>query len=133
MHDKALASAGKIASAVKAFDRAHRFGMGNTEGLAFRCHTLAMDGQYDKAQAAMDEMETMHMAQPIPPLHRALARLGLGDHKIALGLVEEGFAQHDVRLIFLGVEARWRAFGDSAYFALLTRAGLNSVVTGSRA
>jgi hypothetical protein len=70
------------------------------------------------------------MTNPVPPLHRALAVLGTGDREAAGELLEEGFAEHDVRLIFLSVESRWRALGESGYARILERAGLpNQVAT----
>ena len=130
MQGKALASAGRSNAGLQAFARAQRFGMGNTEALSFRIHTLAAGGQMDRAQAGMREMEKLRATQPVSPIHRALARLGLGERKAALELLEEAFAARDVRLIFLGVEERWKAVGDSAYGELLGRAGLGGVVAG---
>jgi len=98
--------------------------VGNTEGLAFRIHTLATSGQKSAAREALAEMQQMHGNNPVPPLHQALAMLGTGDRGAALELLDEGFAEHDVRLIFLLVESRWRALGESNYAQALERAGL---------
>ena len=112
------------ADAVESFLLSERFGMGNTEPLAFRIHTLAASGQRLAAEEALKELHQRHMSNPVPPLHRALAVLGTGDREAALALLEEGFAEHDVRLIFLSVESRWRALGESHYARALERAGL---------
>jgi TolB-like protein len=133
MQGKALSSIGNLPASLEAFDQAHRLGMGNTEAMCFRIHTLAKNGEDNRVRDAIEQMETMHLVQPVPPLHRALARLGMGDRHAALDLIEEGFVDHDVRLVFLGVEARWRDLGESTYSALLDRAGLNPLLLSSLA
>jgi TolB-like protein len=112
------------AEAIEALLLSERFGMGNTEPLAFRVHTLAASGNGVAAKDALLEMTQRHAGNPVPPLHRALAALGTGDREAASELLEEGFAEHDVRLIFLSVETRWRALGESGYARILERAGL---------
>jgi hypothetical protein len=72
----------------------------------------------------MGELERIHAAQPASAVHRGLANLGLGNQQKALELIEEGFAEHDVRLIFLGIEKRWRDLGTDMYRAALVHAGL---------
>ena len=57
-------------------------------------------------------------------MHLALAHLGLGDLTRAEQLIEGGFAEHDVRLVFAAVEPRWKLLGPVAYSKLLDRAGL---------
>jgi len=98
--------------------------MGNTEPLAFRIHALAASGQTQAARQAMEEMDQTHAKTPVPPLHRALARLGLGDRATARELFEEAFAERDVRLIFLSVESRWKALGDDFHSSAVHRVGL---------
>lgn len=112
------------AEAIESFLASERFGMGNTEPLAFRIHTLAASGQRVAAKQALVEMKQRHTSSPVPPLHQALAVLGTGDRDAALELLEEGFAEHDVRLIFLSVESRWHALGENSYIDVLERAGL---------
>jgi TolB-like protein len=114
----------KSGEAVESFLLSERFGMGHTEPLAFRIHTLAASGNGAAAKEAFLEMQQRHVTNPVPPLHRALAVLGMGDREAAWELLEEGFAEHDVRLIFLSVESRWRALGESRYARILERAGL---------
>jgi len=43
----------------------------------------------------------------VPPVHRALVHLGLGEHALALETLEEATQEHDVRLTFLAIEPRW--------------------------
>ena len=122
------AMSGMSGEAVESFLLSERFGMGHTEPLAFRIHTLAASGNGVAAKEAFLEMQQRHVTNPVPPLHRALAVLGMGDREAARELLEEGFAEHDVRLIFLSVESRWRALGESGYARILERAGLPNQV-----
>jgi TolB-like protein len=110
--------------AIESFLSSERSGMGNTEPLAFRIHALATSGQTQAAREAMEEMELAHSKTPVPPLHRALARLGIGDRETARELLEEAFAERDVRLIFLLVESRWKGLGDEFHSNAIQRAGL---------
>jgi TolB-like protein len=110
--------------AIESFLSSERSGMGNTEPLAFRIHALAASGQTQAARQAMEEMDQTHAKTPVPPLHRALARLGLGDRATARELFEEAFAERDVRLIFLSVESRWKALGDDFHSSAVHRVGL---------
>jgi TolB-like protein len=110
--------------ALEAFLRSEQTAMGNTEPLAFRIHTLAAWGEKDAAAEAMNQMRAIHQNTPAPALHRALAALGLGDRTASLELLEEGFAEQDVRLVFLGVESRWGALGEGQHISALQRAGL---------
>jgi len=139
MHGKALATpdhapgaapgvSATAGVAIESFHLSERFAMGNTEPLAFRIHTLAASGNGVAAKEAFTEMEQRHVSIPVPPLHRALAVLGMGDREAAWELLEEGFAEHDVRLIFLSVESRWRTLGESRYALILERAGLPNQV-----
>ncbi len=123
MRGKALASLGRTDAALDALEKAHRLGVGNTEALSFRIYTLAASHRKQEAQDSMKELERMHAVQPVSPVHRALAHLGLGDRNTALELIEESFAEHDVRLIFLAVEKRWQALGENNYKAALSRVG----------
>ena len=113
-------------AAIESFLLSERFSGGNMEGMAFRIHTLANSGQKFAAVQALEDMRRLHETTRMPPLHRALASLGTGDRAGAVALLEEGFAEHDVRLVFLLVESRWRALGENHYLRFLERAGLSS-------
>lgn len=104
--------------------------MGNTDGLAFRIHTLAASGQTIAAKKVLKEMQELDVDSPVPPMHQALALLGTGNREAALERIEQGFAEHDVRLIFMSVESRWLALGERNYGQILERAGLASPSLG---
>ena len=112
------------AKAIDSFLFSERFALGNSEPLAFRIHALAAAGKGAEAEEAYRTMLEMHASKPLPPLHRALGALAIDAHGTALELLQEGFAENDVRLVFLFVESRWNALGESRYADALQQANL---------
>jgi TolB-like protein/Tfp pilus assembly protein PilF len=117
--------------AINSFLLSERFAMGNSEPLAFRIHTLSAMGRKVHAEEAFRTMLEMQASRPLPPLHRGLAAVAVGAHSAALELIEEAFAENDVRLVFLLVESRWTALGESHYADTLQRANLVGPLAGS--
>lgn len=122
MRGKVLASLGRTEDALDAFSASEQFGVGHTEPLSFRSFTLAATGRTEEAQILLRLL--LDTSPPAPPMHVALAYLGLQDRVAAKRKIDEAFAEHDVRLVFTAVERRWRLLGDVAYGDLLSRAGL---------
>ncbi|AXC16212.1 Adenylate cyclase (plasmid) [Acidisarcina polymorpha] len=112
--------------AIDSFLLSEQFAMGNSEPLAFRIHTMAAIGRSVEAEMAFRTMLEMHQSELLPPLHRALGALAVGAPSAALELIEEAFAENDVRLVFLLVESRWNALGESSYADALERANLSA-------
>lgn len=112
------------AEAIDSFLLSERCALGNSEPLAFRIHTLAAAGRSAEAEEAYRTMGEMHASKPLPALHRALGALAIDAHGTALALLEEAFTENDVRLVFLLVESRWKALGESRYADALQRANL---------
>ena len=102
--------------------------MGHTEPLAFRIHTLAATGNGVAAKAGVCRNQQRHVTNPVPPLHRALAVLGMGDREAAWELLDEGFAEHDVRLISCPFNRAGALWGEGGYARILERAGLPNQV-----
>lgn len=122
---KVLAMTKNYPQALAAFRRAHRCSHGNTEALALRAYTLAVAGQTAAARRVLRDLQRRAARFFVPPLHRALAHLGLGEHKTALDELERAFQERDVRLTFLAVEPRWDPLrAHSRFRALLRRVGL---------
>ncbi len=122
MRGKVLASLGRTEEALEAFAASEQFGVGHTEPLSFRSFTLAEIGRTEEAEILL---QTLLEASPsAPPMHVALAHLGLKDRAAAERNIDQAFAEHDVRLVFTAVEHRWKLLGDVAYSNLLSRAGL---------
>ena len=103
-----------------------RIRVGNTEALSFRSYTLAKLGRAAEAQVCLQQL--LESNPPAAPMHLALAHLGLGDCAKAELLLDRGFSEHDVRLVFLSVERRWRDLGEATHGKILKRAGLENLI-----
>jgi adenylate cyclase len=107
------------------FAEAFRFSSGNTEALALRGYTLAALGSRAQARRVLRDLEQKGKRLYVPPLHRSLTWLGLGESAAALEALEEALEERDVRLTFLAVEPRWDALRPHPMFQrLLKRVGL---------
>ena len=107
------------------FAKAFRFSSGNTEALAFRGYTFGASGCRAQARRVLRDLEQKGKRLYVPPLHRSLPWLGLGENAAALETLEEALEERDVRLAFLAVEPRWDALRPHPTFQrLLKRVGL---------
>jgi serine/threonine-protein kinase len=107
------------------FAKAFRFSSGNTEALALRGYTFGASGSRAQARRVLRDLERKGKNLYVPPLHRSLTWLGLGESAAALEALEEALEERDVRLTFLAVEPRWDALRPHPTFQrLLKRVGL---------
>jgi TolB-like protein/Tfp pilus assembly protein PilF len=112
-------------ASLREFAKAFRFSGGNTEALALRGHAFGASGNRTQARRVLRELEQMSKRRYVPPVHRALPRLGLGENGAALDTLEEALEVRDVRMTFLAVEPRWDALRVHPIFQqLLKRVGL---------
>ncbi|MGH8140554.1 MAG: winged helix-turn-helix domain-containing tetratricopeptide repeat protein [Steroidobacteraceae bacterium] len=98
---------GRTRRALSEFLKAQRYSFGNTEAPALRGYTLGASGDAARARAVLRSLESRSRRRYVPPVHRALVQLGLGEHALALETLEEAMQEHDVRLTFLAIEPRW--------------------------
>ncbi len=107
------------------FAKAFRFSSGNTEALALRGYTFGASGSRAQARRVLRDLERKGKSLYVPPLHRSLAWLGVGESAAALEALEEALEERDVRLTFLAVEPRWDGLRPHPTFQrLLERVGL---------
>ena len=107
------------------FAKAFRFSSGNTEALALRGYTFGASGSRAQARRVLRDLERKGKSLYVPPLHRSLAWLGLGESAAALEALQEALEERDVRLTFLAVEPRWDGLRPHPTFQrLLERVGL---------
>ena len=122
---KVLGMTKNYRGALAAFTRAHRYSQGNTEASALRIYTLSVTGQTAAARRVLRDLRRRAARVFVPPLHLALAHLGLGEHVAALDELDRALRERDVRLTFLAVEPRWDPLRDHPRFlSLLRRVGL---------
>jgi len=68
---------------------------------------LAKSGKTAEARVVLDELLKLSETHYVPPYHFALIYNGLGEREKALDYLEKGFAEKDVRIVFLKVEPKW--------------------------
>lgn len=111
--------------ALGAFSKAQRLSHGNTEPLALRGYTLAVLGEKALARRVLRDISTRARRCYVPPLHRALVLLGLGQRAATFDALAEAIEERDVRLTFLGIEPRWDPLRRTPQFeAIRQRIGL---------
>jgi len=115
---------GSYEEALAAFRRAGEIG-GTTEPLSLSGYTYAVSGRKAEAERTLHELMTRGERSYVPPYNVALVYHGLGDTDAALKWLERAYEEHDVRLIFLGVEPKWDGLRADPRFAdLIKRVGL---------
>ncbi len=113
------------AQALKDFSLAHRYSGGNTEALGLRGYTLGISGKLAQARRVLHALKLQSLRRYVPPVHRALVLLGMGEHAGLLDVLSEAVEERDVRLTFLAIEPRWNPLRSSAEFeAIRKRVGL---------
>ena len=107
-----------VAAAKKAKDLS-----GNSQSDAYRAYALARWGQVAEARAVLDELLKLSKERYVPPYNVAVIYNALGESEKAMEYLEKGFAERDVRMVFLSVEPMWTPLRSNPHFvALLKRA-----------
>ena len=97
----------QLKQALEQFSAAHRYSHGNTESTGMRGYTLGNSGNTAQARRVLRELEMRAQSHYVPPIHRALVSLGMGDGAKVNSALAEAVAERDVRLTFLAIEPRW--------------------------
>jgi TolB-like protein/tetratricopeptide (TPR) repeat protein len=107
------------------FSKAHRYSHGNTEAVGMRGYTLGVSGNASQARRVLRELEVRSRSHYVPPVHRALVLLGIGEKAALIDALTEAVEERDVRLTFLAIEPRWDPLRRTAQFeAIRKRVGL---------
>ncbi|MCJ0826786.1 winged helix-turn-helix domain-containing protein [Luteimonas sp. 50] len=73
------------------------------------------------AAAILDELRGRARTGYIAPTSLAAVHLALGQRDAALDELERGYREHDIRIGFIGVDARWNALRSEPRFRALSR------------
>jgi tetratricopeptide (TPR) repeat protein len=111
MHAEAIAEAAKAKELSKV----------NSESIALIGYSLAKSGETQKARAVRDELLKLSAERYIPPYNFALICNALGENDKALDYLEKGFAEKDVRMVFLKVDSKWNNLRNEPRFIDLIR------------
>jgi TolB-like protein/Tfp pilus assembly protein PilF len=95
---------------------------GNSQSKAYRAYALTKGGKLREARVILEELLTLSTTRYVPSYNIALVYNGLGEQEKALDYLEKGFAEKDLRMVFLPVEPMWNNLrSDSRFISLLRR------------
>lgn len=112
---------GDPAAAVRDLEAAAGNGGRNSQTLAVLAFAHVAAGQPDKARALQRELQTRAAQGYLPPTSLAAVATALGDTPAALDALEQAERVRDIRLVFLGIDARWNALRGEPRFRALAR------------
>jgi serine/threonine-protein kinase len=126
-----MLDAGDSPSAIADLERAAA-GAGKSLVLITLAEALARAGNVDRARAIREEVRSRDAAGYLPATSLAAMELVLGDRTAALDLLERAHREHDIRLVWLSVDARWNPLrAEPRFRELAERMGLpNERATG---
>jgi tetratricopeptide (TPR) repeat protein len=89
---------------------------GNSQSDAYRAYALVRSGQVTEARAILDELLKLSQERYVPPYNLAVTYNALGEREKAIEYLEKGFADKDVRMVFLKVEPMWHTLRSNPRF-----------------
>ncbi len=107
MAARAYIEKGMFAEAIAATRKSRELFPGSSQSIAYGAYALAKSGKITEARASLDEMLAISKTRWVPPYNFALIYNALGESGKALDYLERGFAEKDVRMVFLKVEPKW--------------------------
>lgn len=72
-------------------------------------------------RALLAELQQRARSDYVPPINLAAVHLALGDEAAALDALERARAARDIRVAFIGVDARWNGLRDEPRFRAMVR------------
>lgn len=100
---------------------------GNNQVLGLLVMAYAAAGNFDAAQATLNDLNTRASQGYVPSSALAAAYLGIGEAERALDLLERAYDERDVRIAYMGIDARWNALREHPRFSeLLKKLGFSA-------
>ena len=118
---RAYIEKGMFAEAETATQKAREVSLDSSEPIAYGIYAPARSGKPAEAQAALDEVLKLSETRYVPPYHLALIYNALGESGKALDQLEKGFAEKDVRMVWLKIEPKWNNLRAESRFIDLMR------------
>lgn len=126
-------AAGRFPDALRDLGRAATLTGGNTQTLALLGMVHAASGEPAHAETLLCELQARAQHGYVPASNLASLHIALGDRLGALAELERAYEQRDVRMAFLGVDARWNPLRSEPRFRVLARQlGLEQVEAQGR-
>ena len=112
-------------AALHDFDHAVRLSGGSTLHAALRARGLALAGRRDEARALLEELQSRHGTDYLPPYELAKVQSALGETDAALQSLERAYEHRSHSIAFLAVDPQLAPLRSHPRFQqLLRRAGL---------
>jgi TolB-like protein/DNA-binding winged helix-turn-helix (wHTH) protein/tetratricopeptide (TPR) repeat protein len=119
--------------ALEALADAARLSGGNSKPASLRGYVLARTGRVAEAREVLRLLETRAKERYVPPYAFALVHAGLGDASATFAWLDKAFADRDVHLMYLTVDAKWDPYrGDPRFQLLLARCGFTGAAPRAR-
>ena len=124
---QAYQHAGRTDLALEALADATRLSGGNSKPLSLRGYVLARTGRAAEARGILSLLEARAKERYVPPYAFALVYAGLGDTASVFAWLDKAYAERDVHLMYLTVDAKWDPYRtDPRFQALLVRCGFTA-------
>ncbi len=121
---KTLGAMGRTEEALAEAGKARETAGGSSEPISLEGYFLARLGRRAEAERRIGELEARAKQNYVPPYNFATVYLGMDDAARSMEWLERGFAERDVRMVFLGVDPKWDALRAGQRFQdLLRRVG----------
>jgi DNA-binding winged helix-turn-helix (wHTH) protein/TolB-like protein/Tfp pilus assembly protein PilF len=118
---------GDVAAALADLERSAARSGRASQVLAVLASARVAAGERAQAQAILRELQARDAAGYVPATSLAAVHNALGDTDVALDLLERAYREHDIRMAFLKVDARWNNLRSQPRFrALARRMGLDA-------
>jgi TolB-like protein/Tfp pilus assembly protein PilF len=116
---------GQFEDALLALEKTRAAAGGHPSTLAALSHTLASAGRTEEAKVMLGQLTQFSEQHNVCHFWLAVAHAGIGETETALDALDNAYQQHDVMLVWLGVDPRLDPVrGEQRYFDLLRRIGL---------
>ena len=90
--------------------------------LASLAQAYVASGQRERAEGLLQLLQAQQEETYVPAVNLAAIHLALGDADAALEQLERAHEARDIRMVFLGIDARWNPLRGSPRFTALVRA-----------
>jgi DNA-binding winged helix-turn-helix (wHTH) protein/TolB-like protein/Tfp pilus assembly protein PilF len=116
---------GQYEAAIRAFRNAQASWGGVSEPISLTAYTYAATGRRQQAERILSEMLVDSKTKYVPPYNIAMIYQGLENSDDALKWLERAYVERDIRMVFLGVDAKWDPLrNDRRFISLLKRMNL---------
>ncbi|HEU4333733.1 MAG TPA: tetratricopeptide repeat protein, partial [Candidatus Eisenbacteria bacterium] len=93
--------------AIRCYERAQELAKDDLSARALLAHAYAVAGREEEARALLSELRAAAFTRYVSKYALAAIHVGLGEHGVALALLDEAFAARDRGMVWLGVSPRF--------------------------